>query len=100
MNEWNPFSSVIPKVKYLDRGPELHSKDILHCQYFLFFYFIKNSFEEQSSSTVSQSQHEFLFSAGFSDDAADGKAASSLSDIPEFLLLRMIQEQTMNIAHI
>lgn len=39
--------------------------------------FVKKSFEEESSSSV------FMFSAGFSDDVT---AASSLSDIPEFLL--------------
>lgn len=54
--------------------------------------FMKKSFDEESSSQflcVSE-LHEFLFSAGFLEDAADGKAASSLSDIPECLMFCML----------
>jgi len=77
----------------------------MHCTARIIYLFFKEKLWRREQLVCVSELHEFLFSAGFSDDASDGKAASSLSDFPEFLLLWdrelcVIQEQTMNITHI
>lgn len=77
----------------------------MYCTASIIYLFFKEKLWRREQLVCVSELHESLFSAGFSDDASDGKAASSLSDFPEFLLLWdrqlcVIQERTMSITHI